>query len=114
LAAGLAAGLEAGFAAGLEVADVSGFFSLTGPDGPGSCQSDVFKTKHARDGRLTLGALEDARLLARGKSAVDVAVERGLGGGPELVVGLDVLLDGLATKPLSATFPKRNWWQGID
>jgi hypothetical protein len=43
----------------------------------------------------TLGARELALLLARGDGAVDVALEGGVGHVTDLVVGLDILLDGL-------------------
>jgi hypothetical protein len=46
--------------------------------------------------RLTLRPLEFAILLARGKSAVDVALEHGVANVANLVVGLDVLVDCLA------------------
>jgi hypothetical protein len=48
-------------------------------------------------GWLTLGTLENTLLLASSESAVDVASIGRIGGGRQCVVGLDVLLDGLAT-----------------
>jgi hypothetical protein len=43
----------------------------------------------------TLGAREVTLLLTRGDSTVDVSLEGGVGDIAELVVGLDILLDGL-------------------
>lgn len=49
---------------------------------------------------LTLGTREDALLLTRGDSTVDVALEGSIGKVVDLVVGLDVLLDGLTAVEL--------------
>lgn len=44
---------------------------------------------------LTLGALENARLAALGKSAVELGGESGVGNAGKVVVGLDVFLESL-------------------
>lgn len=63
--------------------------------GDGSLLRRVFLGQlHGAGG--TLGAGELAVGLARGQRAVDLARELGIGSGAEVVVGLDVLLDGLA------------------
>ena len=46
---------------------------------------------------LTLGALENARLAALGKSTIELVGEDGVGHAGEVVVGLNVFLEGLTT-----------------
>lgn len=83
-------------AAGLE-----GRASLTGPEGPVSFVSKCENTMNMEreDGQRTLGAVEDlARSLLRTlcNCLVDVVVELRVAQGLDIVVGLNVFLNGLS------------------
>jgi len=47
---------------------------------------------------LTLGALKDTTLATLGKSAVELGGEGSVGNAGEVVVGLNVLLEGLTAR----------------
>lgn len=69
------------------------------------CQSEsgrtsiVFPSRERMDEgeMLTLGALENTRLATLGKSTVELVGENGVGHAGEVVVGLNVFLEGLTT-----------------
>jgi hypothetical protein len=62
---------------------------------PGTWETTRSKMRTGSGAGLTLGTRELALLLARGDSTVDVELEFDIGEVGNVVVGLDVLLDGL-------------------